>query len=450
MKKCSPRTAPHGGFRARVLLAAIYVVLLITTVPAQEKKAGSNDIARGLKMLGAIKSAIKENYYDPAFHGVDVEARFKETEERIKRADSNGQIYGFIALLLMNFNDSHTYFIPPDRVARIEYGWRMEMIGDSCYVTAVEPGSDAEAKGLKRGDHLLFIDEMKPTRSEFWKIQYLISGLRPMKHLQIVAQSPGDGPRQLDIESKMLGRYKWEEEGDDKKDEKDKPTKYGPGEQPYAELGDDLMIWKLPSFETDESNLDAMMKRARKHKALVIDLRGNGGGYEEAMLRLIGYFVKEDKSLGEMVRRKERRSLTAKSRGDACFAGKLVVLTDSRSASASEVFARVIQLEGRGTIIGDRSAGAVMRGMMRVFPVSLTAYQSDPTYFALSVTDADLLMADGKSLEGAGVTPDELLLPSPEDMAAGRDPVLARAAALAGVTLEPDKAGALFPVKWRK
>jgi C-terminal processing protease CtpA/Prc len=68
----------------------------------------------------------------------------------------------------------------------------------------------------------------------------------------------------------------------------------------------------------------------------------------------------------------------------------------------------------------------------------------------VSVTVQDVLMGDGKSLEGAGVTPDEVLLPTAADLAAGADPVLARAAALAGVQLDPAKAGALFPALWRK
>jgi C-terminal processing protease CtpA/Prc len=71
-------------------------------------------------------------------------------------------------------------------------------------------------------------------------------------------------------------------------------------------------------------------------------------------------------------------------------------------------------------------------------------------YYGASITNADVIMSDGKSLEHVGVTPDELLLPTAADLAAKRDPVLSRAAALVGMQLAPEKAGAMFPIEWRK
>jgi len=125
------------------------------------------------------------------------------------------------------------------------------------------------------------------------------------------------------------------------------------------------------------------------------------------------------------------------------------VLIDSNSGSAAELFARVIQLEKRGTVIGDQSAGAVMRS---IFRPGLLGDMSNGNMipYGASITDSDIIMSDNKSLEHIGVTPDELLLPTAADLAARRDPVLARAAALAGAELSAEKAGTLFPPELEK
>ena len=62
--------------------------------------------------------------------------------------------------------------VPPRKASRTEYGWRMQMIGDKCFITAVQPGSDAEAKGLKPGDEIYSWDGYEPTRDNLWKMQY--------------------------------------------------------------------------------------------------------------------------------------------------------------------------------------------------------------------------------------------------------------------------------------
>jgi C-terminal processing protease CtpA/Prc len=124
----------------------------------------------------------------------------------------------------------------------------------------------------------------------------------------------------------------------------------------------------------------------------------------------------------------------------------VIVLVDSDSGSASEVFARVMQLEKRGTVIGDRSAGAVMRSIYRNYEMGTERV----VFWGANITNADVIMSDGASLERTGVVPDELMLPKPADMAAKRDVVLARALELAGTNIDPAKAGSLFPVEWKK
>jgi C-terminal processing protease CtpA/Prc len=72
----------------------------------------------------------------------------------------------------------------------------------------------------------------------------------------------------------------------------------------------------------------------------------------------------------------------------------------------------------------------------------------DKTFYGFSITAGNLLMNDGKSLETTGVTPDEEMLPTAQDIADGKDPVLAHAVQLSGATLDPAAAGKLFPFEW--
>jgi C-terminal processing protease CtpA/Prc len=433
--------------RRRFALAAALFLLALSAQPSAAQKLGEYDRERGRQMLKTLKDDIKKNYYDPTFRGIDLEARFREADEAIKQAQSNGQIFGIIAQVLVGFNDSHLYFIPPQRPARTDYGWQMQMVGDRCYVSAVKPGSDAEAKGLQEGDIVRAVDGMVPTREDLWKIEYLLYGLRPQAGTRVVVERPGGPPRQLDVLAKVteLRRVTDLTDGNEVMRlivEQQKASRLY--RHRYIDIKDELFVWKMPQFDLPKAKVDAMADKFRKSKGVILDLRGNGGGAEETLLRLIGNFVERDVQVGELKTRKGSKPMTAKTVGDKVYRGKLVVLVDSDSGSSSEVFARVMQLEKRAVVIGDRSAGAVMRAEHHGHQVGMDIV----AFYGVSVTDADLVMTDGKSLEHVGVTPDELLLPTPADMAAGRDPVMSRAAELLGIKITPEQAGQMFPVEW--
>ena len=445
------RTLHHHVFQQlfKALVCVLFVMAAVPFTQAQSFSGQDRDRVRG--MLDIIKGDIKKNYYDPAFHGIDIEARFKAADEKIKSVDSLGQAYGVIAQALSEFNDSHLFFFPPPRPAHADYGWQMQMIGNECYVIAVEAGSDAESQGLKPGDRLLKVDGFAPTRDNLWKMQYRYFVLRPQPGIQVVAQAVGGEPRELALKAKVLQRKRrLDFTGDtgvedielilrdiDKEDHLNRHR--------YVETGDAL-IWKMPSFDLEDDKVDDMMNRASKHKALILDLRGNGGGAEKTLQRVIGNLFDHDVKIADIKRRKETKPVLAKTRGHDAFKGQLVVLIDSRSASAAELLARIVQLEKRGTVIGDHSAGAVMRAKGYYYEMGVGTITS----YGASITDADSIMSDGKSLEHVGVEPDEFLLPSAADLTAKRDPVLARAAALVGVELTAEKAGSYFPIEWIK
>ena len=441
----------YHRFAATTLFSSL--VMLVATQPTWAQAPSADDLKRdrnrGLVMLQHVRDIVKEDYYDPNYHGIDLAARFKQAEEKMKEATSLSHVLGIVAQTLVEFNDSHTFFVPPPRPVEVDYGWKMQIIGENCYVVSVKAGSDAEAQGLKPGDQVISVDGFKPTRQNLWKMEYNYNLLRPQPGKRVVVRAPDGQERELALKAKVEKRPKqvnvteiYNEIYEEQEDEKRLPR--------YFELKNDgVFIWKLREFGLTESKVDDTLKKARDYKSLILDLRGNGGGYEVTLKRLVGSFFDRDITIGQAKRRKENKTITAKTRGDKVFKGNLVVLIDSQSGSAAEVFARVVQLEKRGTVIGDRSAGAVMRAIYRPGLMGDMS-SSNMVPFGASVTVADLIMTDGKSLEHVGVTPDELALPTPAELAAKRDPVLARAAAIVGAELSAEKAGSMFPIEKEK
>src|SRR5262245_16289386 len=139
--------ALRASTRWRLGATALTIVGLSAAGTAQTLSKLDRD--RAHQMLTTIKGEIKKKYYDPSFRGIDLEARFKVSDEKLGSATSLGQAFAIIAQTLLDFDDSHTFFVPPNRTNRVAYGWQMQMVADDCFVVAVNPRSDAAAKGLK-------------------------------------------------------------------------------------------------------------------------------------------------------------------------------------------------------------------------------------------------------------------------------------------------------------
>lgn len=436
------------SFSARV--ATVVATMAVSLIGGSQLRAQGMDSTERAQMrdiLHRAQEAVRSTYYDTTYKGIDLKTHFKAVQAKVDAAPSVGMAYALIAQSLLDFNDSHTYFIPPMRPETYEYGWQMQMIGDDCFVVAVQPGSDAEARGLKPGDRLLRIEQFAPSRRELWKLQYSYYVLSPRTMTRVVAQSPRAQPRELELKTKVVpGKRVIElhldlEDGGLGDEYRQLTIK-----QNRAVLVGEVAIWKLAGFTFEPQQVDRIFDSVTKGAtSLVIDMRGNGGGIVKTLEQIAGRLFEQDVKLADLKGRKSMKGVTAKKRKNA-FTGRVVALVDADSASAAEVLARVLQLEGRGVVIGDRSAGSVMQGL-RMGGVLEGVEGFIP--FEFSVTNADLIMKDGKSLEHVGVTPDELLLPTAADLAAGRDPVLSRAVALAGGTLDPAASGKLFPVQWK-
>ncbi len=384
------------------------------------------------ELLKQMKTIVKEEYYDPKLRKVEFDDLCKQADDRIKAASNWNQAHEALAAVLLKFEDSHTVYLP-SVVMPINYGWRMQMIGNRCLITSVEPGSEAEKKGLKAGDQIVKLDGITPTNNNLWTIKYLYYVLRPQNSATLLLQTSDGKVREIEVKVMPDVDAGMKLIPVDEEWNFSKLTSANALENHrFHSVSSILLAWKIPDFYLTNLEIDLFMTRAKKHQSLVLDLRGNRGGEADALEYFLRYFFDHEVKIGTEKNRKETKALMVQPIGNAGFKGKLIVLVDSDSGSAAEHFARIIQLEKRGKIIGDRTRGAVMKAKKTPFG---------------SMSIAEILMPDGNSLEKIGVTPDEILLPTSMDLMNRYDPVLSRAFFLSGLVLGADDAGRIFNAK---
>jgi len=176
--------------------------------------------------------------------------------------------------------------------------------------------------------------------------------------------------------------------------------------------------------------VDAQFQQAmddfRHADGIVIDLRGNPGGLAAMLMGISGHFVIERVSLGVMKTREGElrfvanpRLVNASGQRVDAFAGRVAILVDSMSGSASECFAGGMQSIGRARIFGQTSMGQALPALFDRLPngdLLIHAY-------------GDFVTANGTRLEGRGVIPDESVPLERADLLAGRDRTLEAALA---------------------
>ena len=191
-------------------------------------------------------------------------------------------------------------------------------------------------------------------------------------------------------------------------------------------------VWMVPvveAFETAVYGDPAAGSSA--FDGLLIDLRGNPGGVAGTAIGIAGYLMDERVSLGSMLHRGSDlrlpvypRRVSLGSEKLEVFGGPVAVLTDSGSASTSEIFAAGLQDHGRIRVFGEPTAAAALPAVVERMP------NGDLLMHAI----ADFLRPNGERVEGRAVVPESLVPLTREGLLSGRDEP--REAALAWIASE--------------
>ena len=153
--------------------------------------------------------------------------------------------------------------------------------------------------------------------------------------------------------------------------------------------------------------------KAQGVKGVVLDLRGNGGGYLSAAVDVAGIWLDNKVVVTEKANGKVTG--TEKTGSNALLAGmKTVVLVNGASASASEIVAGALQDHKAATIVGEKTFGkGTVQKVVNLLDGRL-----------LKVTIARWYTPNGKNITKEGISPDTKVELTSEDANAGRDPQL--------------------------
>jgi carboxyl-terminal processing protease len=175
-----------------------------------------------------------------------------------------------------------------------------------------------------------------------------------------------------------------------------------------------LNVWRSQAHK----NVRRVLGRFRSARGVIIDLRGNPGGEAEEVLETAGYFFTEKVSFGRFISRSGRQIELFTDRDEQIYRGAVVILIDEASGSGSELFAEVMQEQGRARVVGRRSCGCVL---------GISRFRKVEGGGELAVSELAYISPKGRKIEGEGVIPDETVALRLADLEENRDATLERA-----------------------
>ena len=319
------------------------------------------------------------------------------------------KVWGAIKGLTDSLDDPYTVFFPPVESELFEADIRgnfegvgMEVVAKDGAITVIAPLKDSPASraGIMAGDRIVKIDDKETSNLSTEDAVQIIRGPKGTRVTLTIFRNGETEPFDVGVVRDVINI----------------PTIN------TKELPGGIFIIELYSFSAQSPNLFRGALRefvlSDNHK-LILDLRGNPGGYLEAAIDMASWFLP---SSSVVVREDFGRSGEEKvyrSKGYDIFSEnlKFVILIDRGSASASEILAGALAEHGRAVLVGDQTFG---KGSVQEL-VNITSRTS------LKITIARWLTPNGLSISENGIEPKFLVKYSAADRETGRDPQLEKA-----------------------
>jgi tricorn protease len=354
--------------------------------------------------------ALREHFYDPAFHGANWEAVRAKYRPLVQHVALREDLYALMSLMMGELNASHLGILgfsssPEETTADLGLIFDDSFHGPGLKIAEILKQGPADRRGiaLKPGDIIRSIDHVEFT-DQVSLSQLLNDKIGETLALQVTANPSADmkDPKAFrKVEIQPVNRHqihdlmyeRWIDHNAKR----------------VAELsGGKLGYIHIPSM--DEAGLDrfvrALYSDSFDKEGVVLDVRFNGGGFtHDQILNYLGArehttFRQRDGGQGVVLRRNDRK-----------WTKPLVVLINNRSYSDAEIFPSAVRTLGLGKLVGQSTGGHVI-GTSSVRLI-------DGTMFRIPRTGVFTLK--GVNMEREGVTPDVEVEDLPDQLAKGID-----------------------------
>jgi carboxyl-terminal processing protease len=336
--------------------------------------------------------------------------KYVPTKHSKSSTTEQDKVWGAIKGLAESYGDPYTTFFPPVEATAFKQeisgafeGLGIEVSMKDGVLTVVAPlkNTPADKAGIKPGDRILKIGDKITANMTIDEAISLMKGKKGTVVELTLLGAEATESRVLTI----------------KRDTISIPT------LDTEKRADGIFVIQLYNFSANSAGLfrNAIQEFSRSgSNKLIIDLRGNPGGYLDASIEMASLLLPKDKivvkeDVGEGVER-VHKSLGYNIVPNA----KIVVLVDSGSASASEILAGALQENSRAKIVGTKTFG---KGSVQEL-VNLTPETS------LKITIARWLTPKGNSISEQGLKPDIEVKVTPEDIEKKHDAQLEKAVEL--------------------